>query len=202
MNKIVKDAVILTIITLIAGFSLTIVYEITKEPIAQAQQNSKDQAYQAVLEAADSFEAMDISGAQNVLDNGGYKSVELEEAATGYDSSGAVAGYVFTITTHQGYGGDITCTVGMRTDGTVNGIEMLSISETAGLGMKAKEPEFKDQFAGKRVEVFAYTKEGARLDDEIDVITGATVTTSAVTGGVNAAVYYFNRTVEGGAADE
>ena len=61
----------------------------------------------------------------------------------------------------QGYGGDITFTLGIRNDGTVNGYEILSISETAGLGMKAKEDAFKQQFSGKKVDSFAYTKTGA-----------------------------------------
>lgn len=53
------------------------------------------------------------------------------------------------ITSHEGYGGDINFSMGVSMDGTVTGVEMLSLSETAGLGMRAKDEEFKGQFAGK-----------------------------------------------------
>ena len=59
-------------------------------------------------------------------------------------------GYVLTVTTHEGYGGDIQFTVGVRNDGTLNGISLLSISETAGLGMQAGDvlvPQFADKNA-------------------------------------------------------
>ena len=84
----------------------------------------------------------------------------LSEVAEGKDASGETVGYVVNVTSHEGYGGDIDISVGIREDGTVTGIEMLSISETAGLGMKAKEADFKDQFKDKNVEKFTYTKTG------------------------------------------
>ena len=56
--------------------------------------------------------------------------------------------------------------------------------------MRAKEDEFKNQFSGKKVEHFTYTKSGSSADNEIDAISGATITTNAVTNGVNAGLYY------------
>ena len=67
----------------------------------------------------------------------------------------------------------------------------LSISETAGLGMKATTDSFKDQFKDKNVEKFTYTKTGATSDDQIDAISGATITTNAMTNGVNAGLCAF-----------
>ena len=55
MNKIVKDALVLTLITLIAGCALGVVYEVTKEPIAEASEKAKQEAYKEVFETADSF---------------------------------------------------------------------------------------------------------------------------------------------------
>ena len=81
---------------------------------------------------------------------------------------------------------------------TVTGIEMLSISETAGLGMKAKEADFKDQFKDKNVEKFTYTKTGESGDDMIDAISGATITTNAVTNAVDSALVYFQNELGGG----
>ena len=56
-----------------------------------------------------------------------------------FRSNDAMIGYVLTVTDHEGYGGDIQFTMGVRIDGTLNGISFLSIGETAGLGMKATE---------------------------------------------------------------
>ena len=75
---------------------------------------------------------------------------------------------------------------------------MVSISETAGLGMKADEAEFKDQFKDKQVEQFSYTKSGEEGDDKIDAISGATITTNSVTNAVNAALVYFQNELGGG----
>ena len=72
---------------------------------------------------------------------------------------GSEAGYVITVTDKDGYGGDIQITVGIMSDGTVNGISFLSISETAGLGMRAKEPSFYNQFAGQQAEKFYVSKD-------------------------------------------
>ena len=107
------------------------------------------------------------------------------------DDSGQMLGYVLTVTDSEGYGGDIQLSMGVRMDGTLNGISILSISETAGLGMNANTDAFKGQFADKNVEQFTYTKNGASADNEIDAISGATITTNAVTNGVNGGLLTF-----------
>ena len=109
-------------------------------------------------------------------------------------------GYVITVTTHEGYGGDIRFSVGIRNDGTVNGISILNIAETPGLGMKAEEV-LKPQFAGKTVSQFAYTKTGAVATEEIDAISGATITTNALVNGVNAGLNYFKNELGGGISE-
>jgi hypothetical protein len=80
--------------------------------------------------------------------------------------------------------------MGVQLDGTTNGISFLSLSETAGLGMEADTDSFKVQFEGKNVEQFRYTKSGATVDEEIDALSGATITTNAVTNAVNAGLTY------------
>ena len=107
---------------------------------------------------------------------------------------------MLTVTTHEGYGGDISFTLGIQNDGTLNGISLLSISETPGLGMQAGDV-LVPQFAGKNAYPYAYTKTGAAQDNEIDAISGATITTSAVTNGVNAGVYYFQTALLSGAEE-
>ena len=200
MNKIVKNAFILTAITVIAGLLLGVVYGVTKEPIANAKAKAKQEAFQSVLSDADSFETvdnLDTDAASELLKSNGYSSDAIEEVALGKDKSGETIGYVINVVSHEGYGGDIEIAVGIQADGTVKGIEMLSISETAGLGMKADTDDFKNQFRDKKVEKFQYTKTGAASEDEIDAISGATITTNAVTNGVNAGLAAFQY-MEGG----
>ena len=107
------------------------------------------------------------------------------------DASGNELGYAFTVTTSEGYGGDIQFAMGIMDDGTLNVISILSIGETAGLGMRANTDAFKDQFKDKKVDKFEYTKTGATADNQIDALSGATITTNAMTNGVNAGLCAF-----------
>lgn len=202
MNKIVKNALILTVITLVSGLLLGLVYEVTKNPIAASQEKAKQEAYKAVLKDAESFEEYadfdEKEAAKVVADISGCRVDEVAEAK---DGSGETIGYVVTTTSSEGYGGDIQISVGITNDGVVQGIEILSISETAGLGMKATEADFRGQYVGKEVESFSVTKTGASADNEIDALSGATITSNAVTGAVNTGLAYFNQ-VLGGSANE
>lgn len=192
-KKSIINVISLTLITVVAGLLLGFVYEITKEPIANEQQKAKEEAYKSVFSDAKSFEAIELSSEsiQSELEKEGLDAT-IDEAMKVYDASGKHAGYVLTVTDHEGYGGDIQFAMGVTLDGVTNGISFLSISETAGLGMKAKEDAFKNQFAGKNVSRFSYTKNGAAAENEIDAISGATITTNAVTNGVNAGLYYIS----------
>lgn len=189
-----KDAVILCAITLVAGACLGGVYEMTKAPIDAANLAAKEEAYRTVFPDAASFDAGDLAdkipAANEEIAGLGYGKVSVDEAVTANDASGAAAGYVVTATSNDGFGGAITVSVGIQSDGTVNGIEFLTLAETAGLGMNAQKPEWKGQFAGKKADVFSVTKDGASSDDQINAISGATITSRAVTNAVNAAVYF------------
>ena len=184
MNNIIKNTLILTAITVVSGLLLGIVYDITKEPIAQAQENTRQEAYRAVLPDAASFEEstdFDAESAQDLLSENGYTADEIETVVTGKDDSGETVGYVINVMSHEAYDGDLELSVGIASDGTV----------TAGLGMKADEAEFKDQFKDKNVDKFTYTKNGEDGDDMIDAISGATITTNAVTNAVDSALVYY-----------
>ena len=188
MNKIVKNTLILTLITVIAGVILGAVYEVTKTPIAQSQETAKKEAWQAVFSDVklDDFKAEDVDqkAADKAVKDMGVNAT-IDEVCTAGD-----AGYVITTTDKDGFGGNIQITVGIKKDGTINGVSILSISETAGLGMNADKPEWKGQYAGKNVDSFTVTKNGASAENEINAISGATITSNAVTGAVNGAVYY------------
>ena len=190
-----KDAVILFVITLIAGVCLGGVYTITKEPIAKAQQEAKEAAYRAVFPGDYQFSSSDeiaaaIPAANEALAGMGYGNVLVSEAVEVVDGSGAAVGSVVSATSKDGFGGAVSISVGIDLDGTVKGIEFLSLSETPGLGMNATKPAFKDQFSNKKAESFTVTKSGAASDSEIDAMSGATITSNAVTNAVNAAVYF------------
>lgn len=204
MKKIIKNTAILTAITLVAGMLLGLVYEITKKPIDVAHENAKQEAYKKVLENANSFEEMDAfdeKDANSLLREAGLPENEISEVAEAKDEEGELCGYVITVVSHEGYGGDIVVSVGIQNDGTVKGIEMLKIGETAGLGMKATEDVFKNQFKDKQVSHFQYTKSGESGDEMIDALSGATITTNAVTNAVNASLVYFQN-MTGGAVNE
>ena len=189
----IKNTFSLMLITVIAGVLLGLVYEVTKEPIAREKMRVKEEAYKTVFADAASFTEMGAipEDTKEKLGEQGYDA-DIDEIMEVKDSGGNHAGYVLTVTDHEGYGGDIQFAMGVKADGTLNGISFLSISETAGLGMKATEDKFKEQFAGKKVSKFSYTKKGASSEDEIDALSGATITTNAVTNGVNAGLYYIS----------
>ena len=117
------------------------------------------------------------------------KQVEKDGVSyTYYDglaSDGSVVGYVF-VTSAKGYGGDISVMVGVLGDGTVAGVNILSINETAGLGMNAKNQSFLDQFLGKSGEIGVAKNNPS--DTEIQALTGATITSSAMATAVNTAL--------------
>ena len=191
-NTIMKDTIILTVITLVSGFLLGLVNHITEEPIGHQQQLAKEEAYAAVFEDADSFEGVSVeTDLQEYVNAQGYEAQTIDEIMEAKDASGETLGYVMTVTSSEGYGGDIQFAMGVQEDGTMNGISILSISETAGLGMKADTEEFKSQFAGVQTDAFEYTKDGATQDNQIDAISGATITTNAMTNGVNAGLAAF-----------
>lgn len=202
MSKIVKDTIAITMITLVAGLALGVVQDITSEPIANQELKAKEEAYKAVFTDADSFGqvVLDEEGTASLaayLTENGYGAQNIDEIMTAFDANGEEIGHAFTVTSSEGYGGDIQFAMGVKCDGTLNGISILSISETAGLGMKADTDEFKGQFADKNVEKFEVTKNGAAADNQIDALSGATITSNAMTNGVNAGLCAFQY-VEGG----
>lgn len=202
MKEMMKNTGILLVITLVAGLVLGFVYQITKEPIAEQTAKKKQEACQEVFQDAASFEPVEVSQPDAALWAAeGYGQESIDEVMSALDASGSLLGYVITVTTKEGYGGDIQFAVGVRTDGTVNGMSILDISETAGLGMRAEEV-LKPQFAGRQIDKFEYTKSGATSENQIDAISGATITTNAVTNGVNAGLYYFQTELGGGSENE
>ena len=191
----VNAIVVLFAITVIMGAALGVVNNVTKDRIAQMKQEAKEEASKRVYPSATKIatsDTVDYTTINDLVHQLGYPTVDIDELAVALDEAGAPLGYVITATTSEGYGGDIQIIIGISVDGTVQGLDFLTLNETVGFGKNAAEPEFKDQFVGKKVLVFEYTKTGATGDSQIDAISGATITTSAVVDAINAAVMIVN----------
>lgn len=200
-KKIVHDALILFAFTVVLGLILGVVYGITKAPIDKVNYENTQAAYKAVFEDADKFEDyddFDKDAANELVAENGY-SDEIDNVVTALDASGNPIGYVMTVTAKDASQSTITFSVGIASDGTVNGYSITDIAETPGLGMKAEDEEFYSQFEGKNVDSFTVVKSAPTADNEIESISGATITSKAMANGVNACLVYFQNVLAGGA---
>lgn len=183
-KDMVHLGLILFLITAIAGVLLGFSYEGTKNIIAQKKEAVNQAAYMSVLP-----EAKDLTKLQ--LPEGTSESV-LEA----YD--GGDAGYALKVV-GSGYGGDIEIAMGIDREGSITAISIVSSSETAGLGQKASDESFKGQYAGKSAEmVLEVTKQAASSDTQIEAISGATITSRAVTSAINEGFTFYNEYLKEG----
>ena len=199
-TSFVSDALRLMLITVIAGLLLGVVYTVTYEPIQAAQNATTIAAYKQVFPDAADFQE-DPDGAALIEANAaslaeqGFGNVLIDKVVNAVDANGQVGGHIINASSKEGYGGLVSISVGIQADNqTVNGIAFLSISESAGLGMNARDTDWYKQFNGKKGEKFEVTKAGdGELDNnKINAISGATITSRAVTNAVNAALYFVN----------
>lgn len=176
LKEVLKPALILCVICLLATAALAGTNMLTADTIAQQKVITEQESRKQVLPDADSFEEAD-----------GYAI-----GKTGSD----VAGYVF-VTSSKGYGGDVQVMTGINTEGQVTGVVILEQNETPGLGANAEKESFRDQFKQAVPENgFTVTKSTAG-EGEISAMTGATITTTAVTNAVNDAIAQYNEIKEG-----
>ena len=185
-NETLKLGLKLFVITAVAGLILGGAYLITKKPIAEQVEKTNSEAMKETLPKAEKFEVMEGKAKDSVL--------EVNEGKAGSDT----AGYAIKVLT-KGYGGEIELMVGVSNEGKVEGIKILSHGETPGLGANAEQPKFTGQFKGKPTEKdLEVVKTAPGKDNEIEAITGATITSKAVTKGVNEAVKYYKDELKGG----
>lgn len=173
MKEILIPTVALFIICLISTALLGGTNSLTAEKIKQVAAESAAKARTLVLTQATDFEENKIT-------------VEDTEYTyyIGKDANGEAVGYTVT-TQDKSYGGTIEVMTGFDLDGTIMGIEILTIDDTPGLGMNAKNDSFKNEYVGKTGELTV--SKTASADNEIQAITGATITSKAVTRCVNLA---------------
>jgi len=185
MAKILKLGVVLFVFTALTGLILGGVYTMTLEPIAAAKEKEKMAALAETLPGASDFEEVARSQDQGII-----KEVNKGSA------DGKAIGYNITVTP-KGYGGLIEMVVGINVNGRLTGIKILSHNETPGLGAKAAEPAFSGQFQQKDVDKIVVTKTKPTEKNEIQAISGATITSRAVAEGVNTALQYWANNLKG-----
>lgn len=176
-RSIVKPAFILFLICLVAAAALAGTNVATKTAIETAQLAAAEESRKVVFPEADSFEKTETH----------YLALKGTE----------LIGYVFE-TESKGYGGTLKVMTGIDTEGSITGVAILSHGETPGLGANATKESFTDQYRQSIPENGLSVTKGTAGDGEIAAITGATITTDAVTDAVNAAVSLYH-TVKGGA---
>lgn len=200
------DAIALFIITLVAGVLLGAVYMITKDPIAQAEEKATNEAYAAVYKdaefanddaltkALESFQS-DVTAGNfdaDMANATSYTDVELMEARTA-SSGGSQVGYVVKVS-GKGYGGAVTIALGITNEGEVLGIQILDASnETPGLGQNSTKEDWNSQYIGMTADkTLSVVKDGSGSKDNgtINSISGATITSSAVTRAVSVALKF------------
>ncbi len=176
-NNLITDALKLFVITLISALVLAVANKFTAPVIVENDAKRQELAMQEVLPEAKEFKKVDIGGLELT-----EKDATIKEFYTGITEARLV-GYVVDVVTN-GYGGELEIIMGVGTDGKICAVKILNSSETAGLGAKASEPEFTDKYKGKNTILSVVKNEEADFD-EIEAISGATITSEAVTRAVN-----------------
>ena len=203
LQRIPKPVIALTVITIVAGLALSGVYSMTKDTIEEQREIEARQAYRVIVPAAETFErSEEAEKALVVLDGAVYGSdfgrCRINDALVGKDADGNTVGYVVSVTTADGFDGDITLAVGWDAEGRMNGISFMELTETPGMGMRADEDDFKGQFANRTAYPFTLIKSGDAGETEISAISGATITSRAVVNAVNAAADFYMNQLKGG----
>lgn len=184
-NEFVQLGGILCAITLVVALALGAVNAVTAGPIAEQNAQKIKDSLENVMPGAES-EQIDVpEGTTVTTETKNAISVTILSAYK-MTKDGADAGYCVEVGP-TGFGGAVDTMVGIDSDGKVTGISVISASsETPGLGARSTEPEFQAQFAGQVGTEVAVAKDGG----SIDALTGATITSRAVSEGVVAAAQF------------
>ena len=193
--RIPRPVIALTLIAAIAGVALSGVYSMTKDTIEEQKLLAEAASYREVCPEAESFEISEAAKAKlEELDGANwgtdFGSTRINEVFVGKDASGNLAGYALSVSS-KGFGGDVTMALGLTPEGKVSKIAFTELNETAGLGMRADEAAFKDQFPGKSGSI-AYGSDG------VEAMSGATVTSTAAANAVNAGLNFYETVLKGG----
>lgn len=178
-TDIIKPTAVLLAICVIIPLALSLTNKITVKKIARLEEENSKKAMAGLI-TADDFRTATVSDTEY------YEAVK----------DGNTVGYIFK-TSSKGYGGDVSVMTAINPDGTVKSVAILDVSnETPGLGQNASKESFYSQYAGKKKGV-SLLKNGADSEkNEVDAVTGATITSTAVNRAVNEALYEFEKLSE------
>lgn len=169
--EIIKIGAILFIITAAAAVLLAFVNLETAPKIAENEIKKTQAAMKVILPEADSFEKLEPS-----------EEPEVAERYLALDASKNPVGACI-IASVNGYGGEVKVLTGVNQNAQVSGVDILSHSETPGLGANAVKDEFKGQFMGKSGKIDVVKTNAG--EHAINAMSGATITSKAVTQAVN-----------------
>lgn len=178
-----KPVVVLLSICTIMGFGLALANAVTAPIIAENETKATQQALQALLPQAKSFESIAVTD-----ENGEpkYEGVTAMYKAEGMDAYVVSAAF-------KGYGGLVPVMVAFDEKGQISAVSFLSNGETPGLGQKVRGEKFQKQFAGLPAEPVDGTV--------VDTVAGATFSSNAALQGVNAAVAAYKAEAKGEVAE-
>lgn len=186
MKETIKLGLILLIITAVSAGILAFSNNITGPIIAEMERAGSFGALAEIFTEADDFQPVDEGLLEEIM----ASNIFVKEAFEAIEN-GEVVGYAFK-TISGGYGGDIITIVGINVDSTVEGIKIIGNSETPNLGTKIENADFTDTFIGKSAAGDLVPVGSPSADNEVLLISGATVSTEGVVYGVNGAIDAFN----------
>jgi electron transport complex protein RnfG len=172
-NKFFRYGLVLFIIAAISAGALAYINKITLPIILENDKKTQDEARAAVLAEAKEFKLDAIIEAENL------------KFIPGYDGDKLV-GYVTTVTV-KGYGGAVEYMLGITLDNRVAGLKVVSSAETPGLGARINEDDWQEHWKGANSE-YSFTK-------SIDAFAGATISPTAVYGGIIKTLTLFKKEV-------
>jgi len=178
IKDVLRLALTLTLVCLVASASLGLTYVETKKQIEIQQIKEERKALRKVLPQVKSTK--DFKERKDLVEALRKEFEDLNKIFDGY-VDGQKVGLALQMMP-RGYGGFITMVVGLDREGKVIGTSIVSHAETPGLGAGIEESSWLRQFKGKMV------KDPLEVNKDIDAISGATKSSRAVTKGVKEAL--------------
>ena len=168
-SGIFKVAMNLILTCLVSGCIIGVVYAATGKIAYEKAEQMKQDSMKSLVPQAEKFDPVPGEKDTFVAEQGGKKVAYIIPTAP------------------KGYGGAIKMLTAVSMDGTVMDYTVLEANETPGLGDRGAKSPFKDQFKGKKLENLEVTKSASEKDN-IQAMTGATISSRAFTLGVKQAV--------------
>lgn len=179
--------IVLTGICVVAALALSGVYEGTKDKIAQTKLEMELESVEKVLPPSDKKPQQEVKEIPWKNSQGVEYPVKTYLAKVDGKLIGAAL-----IIKEKGFGGPISLIMGVNPDHQITGLEVLSHKETPGLGGNITNTEFRKQFAGKTlIDGLSLKKDGGQIDQ----ITGATVTSSALIKAIDSGLTFYEEKV-------